>query len=121
VQTPNLRVGLVWARSGRLNVLLVAAGRLVTAARIAGVQAVLSAGCPDSFRFVPDRDDADIAITPGASATITLVNLPTAEVMVGDLNARVAYASLVVYDDRNGNGTLDFHHPPRHRRNGEPD
>jgi len=48
----------------------------------------------DSFRFVPDRDDADIAITPGASATITLVNLPPLKVMVGDLNARVAYASL---------------------------
>ena len=54
-------------------------------------------------------------------ATITLIDLPGADVMVGDLTARIAYASLIVYDDRNGNGTLDFHHPPRHRRNSQPD
>jgi hypothetical protein len=121
VQTPNLRVGLVWGAQWQAEPFCLWPPADVMTPGSSGVQTVVAAGCPDSFRFVPDRDDADIAITPGASATITLVNLPTAEVMVGDLNARVAYASLVVYDDRNGNGTLDFHHPPRSRRNGEPD
>jgi hypothetical protein len=39
--------------------------------------------------------------------------------MVGDLTARIAYASLIVYDDINGNGTLDFHYPRHHQRRDE--
>ena len=123
-RTSNLRVALVCGAQWQPEPFcLWPPSDLLPPPESPGVQAVVAAGCPDpdSFRFVPDRDDADIAITPGATATITLVNLPTADVMVGDLTARVAYASLVAYDDRNGNGTLDFHHPPRHRRNGEPD
>jgi hypothetical protein len=33
--------------------------------------------------------------------------------LVGDVTARVAYGSLVVFDDRNGNGTLDLALPHR--------
>ena len=85
------------------------------------VATVLAAGCRDSFGFVPARVGADIEITPGIPATIQLVSLPAADVMVGDLSARVAYASLIVYDDRNGNRTLDVLTPPRpHRRNQQP-
>jgi len=39
--------------------------------------------------------------------------------MIGDLTARIAYASLIVYDDINGNGMLDLHHPPHHQRHEE--
>jgi hypothetical protein len=35
--------------------------------------------------------------------------------MVGDLTSRIAYASLVVYDDRNLDGVLNFRHPARQR------
>jgi hypothetical protein len=82
--------------------------------------AVATAGCPDNFRFVPDRDAADVPIQPGSLATLTLVDLPSADVMVGDITSRVAYASLIVYDDSNSNGTFDLRHPPHHRRRGEP-
>jgi len=82
--------------------------------------AVIAAGCRDSFGFVPDRVGADTPITPGVPATINLYTLPAADVMVGDVTARIAYASIVVYDDRNGNGILDLRHPVRQRRGGEP-
>jgi hypothetical protein len=119
-QTPNLRIALVWGAQWQPEPFcLWPPSDVLPPPQSPGVQAVVAAGCPDSFRFVPDRDDADIPVTPGVSATITLTNLPAADVMVGDLTARVAYASLIVYDDRNGNNKLDFHHPPQHRRHGE--
>jgi len=120
-QAPSLRVALVWGAQWQAEPFcLWPPSDVLPPPQSPGVQAVVAAGCPDSFRFVPDRDDADIPVTPGVPATITLVNLPSADVMVGDVTARVAYASLIVYDDRNGNNTLDFHYPPEHRRNGEP-
>jgi len=82
------------------------------------VAAVMDAGCPDNFRFVPDRPAADAPLTASLGATLDLVDLPSADVMVGDLTARVAYASFILYDDRNGNGALDLRHPPRRRRHG---
>ena len=82
--------------------------------------AVIAAGCRDSFGFVPNLVAADIPIAPGAPATIDLDSLPDAGVMVGDPSARIAYASLVVYDDRNLDGILDLRHPQRQRRRGEP-
>jgi hypothetical protein len=81
---------------------------------------VQAAGCPDNFRFVPARDGADVAIQPNSTATISLVDLPGSDVMVGDIASRVAYASLIVYDDSNGDGAFDLRHPPRHRRPGQP-
>lgn len=84
------------------------------------VEAVQQAGCRDNFGFVPNRVGADVLIQPGVTASIPLLSLPSADVMVGDLTARIAYASLIVYGDRNGNGVLDLRHPPRQRRGGEP-
>jgi hypothetical protein len=40
--------------------------------------------------------------------------------MVGDLTGRVAYGSLIIYDDHNNNGMLDLRTPPRIRRRGPP-
>jgi hypothetical protein len=82
--------------------------------------AVIAAGCRDTFGFVPDRVGADTPITPGVPATIDLYTLPAADVMVGDVTARAAYASVIVYEDRNHNGVLDLRHPQRQRRRGEP-
>jgi len=81
--------------------------------------AVIAAGCRDSFGFIPSRAAADIPITPGVPATFDLYTLPAADVMVGDITGRIAYASVIVYADRNGNGVLDLRHPPRQRRRGE--
>jgi hypothetical protein len=70
--------------------------------------AVIRAGCPDSFGFVPTRVAASAPITLGGRATIDLYELPSADVMIGDVTARVVYGSLVVFDDRNGSGTLEL-------------
>jgi hypothetical protein len=66
--------------------------------------AVIAAGCRDTFGFVPNRVDQATAIAADGTASLPLDQLPTADVLVGDVTARVAYGSLVVYDDRDGNG-----------------
>jgi hypothetical protein len=105
--TPHLRVALVWGAQRMPEPLC------ILPPESAAATTVLQAGCPDIFGFVPDRVGADVAVTPGTPATLDLMTLPSADVMVGDVTARVAYGSLYVYDDRNGNGTLDLHEPPR--------
>ena len=111
-QTPQLRVAVVWGAQWLPEPFCVLPPESPAAA------AVIAAGCPDSLRFVPARAGADVAVQPNVPATIDLVNLPAADLMVGDVTARVAYASLIVYDDRNGNGALDFRQP-RQRRHDE--
>jgi hypothetical protein len=88
-----------------------------------GAEAVVAAGCPDNFGFVPNPagSAADVAFQPGAPATLDLMGLPTAGVMVGNLTSRIAYGSIVLYDDVNQNGVLDLRTPPRfRRRNNQP-
>ena len=69
------------------------------------VAAVVAAGCRDPFGFVPDRvsDNVD-----AAAGELSLYALPSADVMIGDVTARIAYAALVVYDDRNGSDRLEL-------------
>jgi hypothetical protein len=76
------------------------------------VATVLAQGCRDPFGFVPDRVAANAELA-GDSVDIPLFDLPAADVMVGDVTARVAYGSLVLYDDRNGDSTLDLGRPRR--------
>ena len=80
---------------------------------------VIAAGCPDSFGFVPNLVGQDVALQPGSPATIALNSVPGADVLVGDLTGRIAYGSLVVYQDVNQNGVLDLRTPPRFRRHGD--
>ncbi|HEY5282992.1 MAG TPA: hypothetical protein VIM14_09400 [Polyangia bacterium] len=80
---------------------------------------VVAAGCPDSFGFVPNLVGQDVALQPGSPATIALNSVPGADVLVGDLTGRIAYGSLVVYQDVNQNGVLDLRTPPRFRRHGD--
>jgi hypothetical protein len=54
-----------------------------------------------------------VPVTLGQEATISLQDLPSSDLLVGDTQSRVAYASLVVYDDRDGDGTLDLALPHR--------
>jgi len=76
------------------------------------VAAVLAQGCRDPFGFLPDRVGANAELV-GSTAEISLFELPAADVMVGDVTARVAYGTFVLYDDRDGNGTLDLGRPRR--------
>jgi hypothetical protein len=74
---------------------------------------IVTAGCRDPFGFVPSAVAATVPLAPSGPTTISLQQLPTADVMVGDVTARVAYGSFVVFDDRNGNGALDLAFPHR--------
>jgi hypothetical protein len=74
---------------------------------------VIAAGCRDPLGFVPARVDASVTLAPGQMASLALFALPTPDVLVGDLSGRVAYASVVVYDDRNDSGTLELSKPHR--------
>jgi hypothetical protein len=73
--------------------------------------AIITAGCRDPFGFVPNRVGPSVPITNGAPASLSLLELPTADLLVGSVTGRVGYASLVVYEDRNDNGTLDLSQP----------
>jgi hypothetical protein len=109
----QLRAALVWGLQWLPEPFCVLQGAQPESPEVA---AVVAAGCRESFGFVPNRPAADIPITPGVPATFDLYDLPAADLMVGDITARIAYASVIVYDDRNGNGMLDFRHPQRQRQ-----
>jgi len=97
-----LRVALVWGAQWLTEPFC------VLPAESPEVAAVIEAGCRDPFGFVPNVVSIGAPIAVGEPATLTLTQLPPADVMVGDVTARVAYASLVVFDDRNGSGTLEL-------------
>ena len=61
-----------------------------------GSDAASRAGCRDPFGFVPLRVEADVPVVPGEPATISLIDLPTSDVLVGDITARVVYGSFVL-------------------------
>jgi hypothetical protein len=104
---PALRVALVWAAQWLTEPLC------ILPPDDAQVAAVVAAGCRDPFGFVPDRVGINAPLGPDGTATLELFDLPAADVMIGDVTARIAYASLVIYDDRDNNGTLTLGRPAR--------
>jgi hypothetical protein len=68
--------------------------------------AVVAAGCRNPLSFTPERVTADAPLVPNQPVSLDLFSLPSADLMVGDVTARIAYASLVIYDDRDGDGVL---------------
>jgi hypothetical protein len=103
----SLQVALVWGAQWLTEPFCILPPESAAAAD------VIVAGCRDPFGFVPDRVAANTPIELGVTGSIELFDLPAADVMVGDVTARVAYGSLVVYDDRDGDGTLDLARPHR--------
>jgi hypothetical protein len=99
---PRLRAALVWGAQWQPQPLCALPPASPEAEK------VLAAGCPDNFGFVPARVAADAKVTARGTAALELTSAPAADVMVGEVTARVAYASVYIYDDRNGNDTLDF-------------
>jgi len=98
----ELRVALVWGAQWLTEPFCVLPAESPEAA------AAIAAGCRDPFGFVPALVSVGAPIAVDVPATLTLTQLPAADVMVGDVTARVAYGSLVVFDDRNGSGTLEL-------------
>ncbi|MEA2700141.1 MAG: hypothetical protein QOI66_4412 [Myxococcales bacterium] len=112
----SLQVALIWGAQWLTEPFCVLPAESDKAA------AIIAAGCRDPFGFVPARVAMSVPITPDAPASLSLFDLPSADVMVGDITARVAYGSLVVYDDRDKSGTLELatpHRTPSGGRQGE--
>jgi hypothetical protein len=99
---PDLRVALVWGAQWLTEPLC------ILPPENDRVAAVIAAGCRDPFGFVPERVGENVPLAADGSAVFELFDVPAADVMVGDVTARVAYASLVVYDDRDRSGSLSL-------------
>jgi hypothetical protein len=106
-QPAPLNVAMVWGKQWLVEPLC------ILPAESADAQAVIDAGCRDPFGFVPARVDANVPVAADGSATIELGSLPAADILVGDLTARVGYASLIAYEDIDGSGTLELGRPDR--------
>ena len=70
------------------------------------IEAVITAGCRDPFGFVPARVTASVPVTIGTPTTLPLTSDPSTDLLVGSITSRSGYASLVFYDDVDGDGTL---------------
>lgn len=107
VRTPGandekLRVGVVWGTDWLPEALCFLPPSTPELA------ATVAAGCRDPLSFTPTRVAASVPLTPNVPVDIPLDALPAADVMFGDVTARVAYASLVVFDDRDDSRTLEL-------------
>jgi hypothetical protein len=116
--TPNLQIAFVWGRQWLVEPLCI----LPPDSRDDpnAVAAVIAAGCRDPFGFVPARVAASLPVELGAPASFELFTLPSPDLMIGDVTARVAYGSFVLYDDRDGDGTLELAQPNRPAEEGPP-
>ncbi len=110
----DLHVAMVWGRQWLVEPICILPPETPEAA------ALIAAGCRDPFGFVAARVDTTVAVDAGGRATIDLFALPSADVLVGDLTARVGYASLIVFDDRDHSGTLELARPNRFGGGGGP-
>ena len=95
----QLRVALVWAEQ------VLPEAMCILPPESPEVMTVVAAGCRNPLSFSPDRVTDNVPLADGA---LVLTALPAADLMVGDVTARVAYASLVIYDDRDSTGTLEL-------------
>jgi len=100
----SLQVALVWGAQWLTEPFCV----LPTATDLdaTGAANVIAAGCRDPFGFVPARVTASVPITVGTPTTLPLYTDPASDLLVGTLTSRAGYASLVFYDDVDGDGTL---------------
>jgi hypothetical protein len=110
---PRLRAALVWGRAWLVEPICILPAAPAPPDSADTVQALLAAGCRDPFGFVPARVAASTPITIGTPTTIDLYSVPAPDLMVGDLTARVAYGSVILFDDKNGDGTLTLGRPNR--------
>jgi hypothetical protein len=100
----QLRVGLLWGQPWLPDASCLPPFENAAHAEVA------ASGCADplgfrraGFGFGPDQVTA--AVAPDGSATLDLFDVPTT--LFGDMYSQIAYGSVVVYDDVNGNSFLD--------------
>ena len=109
----SLQVALVWGAQWQTEPFCILPPEAGTNAAT-----VIDEGCRKPFSFVPALVAANVPVEIGVPTTLSLSSLPSADVMVGDITSRIAYGSLVVYDDRDNTGTLDLASPHRTPRGG---
>lgn len=113
----RLRVALVWLGSPPLDrfclkaLLGVGDGPSPSTAALE----VAQAGCRDVFGVAPARVAATVPVVPGQETELPLYDLPTADDLVGTPAGRFGYATLLVFDDRNGDGALNLRETERVR------
>jgi len=97
----HLRIGLMWAEQSLPEAFCILPAESPEAA------AVIAKGCSDPLRFVAARMQVSVDAAPDEEVELALYTLPTADLLVGDVSARVAYASIIAFDDRDDSGTLE--------------
>jgi hypothetical protein len=110
----SLRVALVWGAQWLTEPFCVLPAE--TFAEPPGLSTpadVIKMGCRDTFGFIPAAVAASVPLAPSGPTTLTLEQLPSADLLVGDITARVAYGTFVVFDDRDLSGTLELAFPHR--------
>lgn len=89
---------LVWASVPRIDQLCLAYPNV----------AELQAACPDPYGVYFGEIEKSVPVAADGSFEIDLSNLPAARVSVGDTVTRIAYGSLVIAEDSNGDGQLSL-------------
>ncbi len=101
------RVGLVWGGQT-----LAEPTCWLAALGLAGdAQAVAEVGCRDPLGFYPEEAGVSVPLQADGTAEIPLYALPSADWMVGDLTARLTYASVVLFDDGDDDQSLNLRFP----------
>lgn len=77
------------------------------------VEALVAAGCRNPLGFTPSRTTDVAPLVLGQPVSLAITDLPAADLMVGTVDARVGYASFVVFDDRDHDGVMQLPRPQR--------
>jgi hypothetical protein len=104
---PNLRVTVVWGAQW------LSEPTCTTPPTTPELTDLLTAGCRHPLFFTPNRATTSVAFEPDVPFDLPITDLPGGDVMIGGLAARIAYASLVVFDDRDANGALELRYTQR--------
>ena len=69
---------------------------------------VVDAGCPDPYGMFYGAVETSAPVGADGSFTLALNTLPAAAVSIGDTETRIAYGSLIIAEDDNGDGELSL-------------
>jgi hypothetical protein len=72
------------------------------------LNAEIAPACPNPFGFVPGLVEAEVEVGVDGSFTLPLRRLPDVSLSVGDDSARIAWGSVVVAADSDGNGSFNL-------------
>ncbi|MBA3503817.1 MAG: hypothetical protein M4D80_14715 [Myxococcota bacterium] len=100
--SPDLRIAVVWGAQW------LSESTCTTLPATTEETTFLTSGCRHPLFFTPKRAGDSVPLSPNVPFEFPLDDLPGGDVMIGGLSARIAYASLVVFDDRDHSGVLEL-------------